>query len=901
MNATLLTTKLHVPSPRPDLVPRPRLIQRLDEGLRLGRKLTLVSAPAGFGKTTLLSEWVATADRPVGWVSLDEGDNDPTRLWAYLVAALQTALPGVGEAALEGLRSPQPSAIEAVLTSLINEIAATATPCILVVDDFHVVTNPQVNDAVALLVSRMPPQLHLVVSARADPPWPLARMRARGDLTEVRADDLRFTEAEATVFLNDAMGLGLSLEQVAALGARAEGWIAGLQMAALSMRGRDDAAAFIRAFSGSHRFVLDYLVEEVLDRQPARVQEFLLQTSVLEQMTGPLCDAVTGRDDGQAVLTALDRDNLFLVPLDDERRWYRYHRLFADLLRSRLQHDAPDRLAELHRAASRWFEREGLAEDAVAHALAGQDLEHAARLIEQSAMAMIAECKNVTLSRWLETLPTETVRARASLCVYRAWTRYWTDLREQGEQCLQDARRALASESGQTGQSEDERWLIVARLAAVRSLYAITYEDVPHAQQAAQEAVELLPEGDYMRIMAVFTLGAAHWGHGDVAAAERTFAEASAAAQRSGYRSLAVAAKCYAGTHQAKQGRLREAWQTFQAARRLATGLSGRHLPAAGPPSAKLGALAREWNDLEAADRDTSRGVELCVQVGQPDSLVEAYVSLARLRLAQADLPAATDALRKAGQIAETTKVDPWVSCWLDDCRLRLWLSSGDIAAAVRWAEASGLRVDGELSFLHDLNHVNLARVLVAQSTQEPSGPFSDQALGLLARLREAAAGAGWVGETIRILILQALALRANGAQAAALATLERALHLAEPEGYVRTFLDEGEPMVELLRQAATRGISVGYVSNLLAASVGEPEDRRGVWGPVHPALVEPLTERELEVLRLLPSSLSSTEIAAHLVISVHTARTHIKSIYGKLDVHSRLEAVQRARELGLL
>jgi LuxR family maltose regulon positive regulatory protein len=901
MNATLLTTKLHVPSPRPDLVPRPRLIERLDEGLRRGRKLTLVSAPAGFGKTTLLSAWVATVDRPVGWVSLDEGDSDPARLWTYFVAALQTALPGVGEAALEALRSPQPSTIEPVLTSLINEIAATATPCVLVVDDFHMITNPRVNDAVALLLGRMPPQLHLVISARADPPWPLARMRARGDLTEVRADDLRFTEVEAAAFLNDAMRLGLSVEEVAALGARAEGWITGLQMAALSMRGRDDAAAFIRAFSGSHRFVLDYLVEEVLDRQPGHVQEFLLQTSVLERMTGPLCDAVTGREDGQAVLTALDRANLFLVALDDERRWYRYHRLFTDLLRSRLQHDVPTRVAELHRAASRWFEREGLVEDAVAHALAGQDLEHAARLIERSAMAMIAQSKVVTLSRWLEALPIETVRARAGLCVYHAWARYWTGLREQGEQCLQDARRALASESGQADQAEDERRLIAGRVAAIRSFYALTYEEIPHVLQAAQEAVELLPEGDYMRIMAVLALGGAHWGHGDVAAAERAFTEASAAARRSGYRFLAVSAKCYAGTHQAKQGRLREAWQTFQAAHELATGASGRQLPAAGLPSVKLGALAREWNDLVAADRDTSRGVELCVQWGQADSLVETYVSLGRLRLAQGDLQAATDALRKAGQIAETTKIDPWVSCWLDDCRLRLWLSSGDLVTAARWAEASGLRPDGELSFLHDLNHVNLARVLVAQSTRGPSELFLGQALGLLTRLLTAAEGAGWVSETIHILTLQALALRASGEHAAALATLERALHLAEPEGYVRAFLDEGEPMTELLRQAAAQGIMAGYVGRLLAATVGEPGDRRGMRVSPAPALVEPLTGRELEVLRLLPSSLSSTEIAAHLIISVHTARTHIKSIYGKLDVHSRLEAVQRARGLGLL
>jgi LuxR family maltose regulon positive regulatory protein len=958
VSSPLLTTKLYIPRVRPELVSRPRLVERLNAGRH--RKLTLISAPAGFGKTTLLSEWTRRRGRGsmplhVAWVSLDEGDNDPARFLTYLTAALQTLDWGadgtsgvdregegseasVGQGVLSALQARQPPSIEVLLTGLINEIAAVShshahgyderegRPYTLVLDDYHLITAQPIHAALGFLLEHLPTVLRLVIVTRSDPPLPIARLRARGQLMELRSVDLRFTLDEAATFLNQVMGLELSAADIAALDRRTEGWIAGLQMAALSMQGRGDVTTFIEAFGGSHRFVLDYLVEEVLDRQSSDIQDFLRKTSILERMTASLCDAILEigdwrldidsdaqqpvsniRSSSQRILEQLEAANLFIVPLDDERRWYRYHHLFADLLRSRLEQTWPDQAPALHRRASEWYERAELVEEAVAHAFAGEDTERAARLIEKSALQVIVDGKVSTLSWWLEALPRELVRARPWLCIYHAWTRYWIGLREQGEECLQHVERALASTPlPSEGEERSEGQLMAGRAAAIRAYYALTNAEVPRALEMAQRALRFLPEGDYMHGMAALALGGAHWGQGDVVAAQQAFAEASTTAQRCGYRFLAVSAACYVGMQQVKQAQLHRASETFHEALRLATGPGGRRLqlPAAGFPSVKLGDLSREWNDLATADRHLAKGVELCTQWGQADVLSDAYVALARLRLAQGDPGSALETMQKAAQLAQRTKVDPWIACWLDDCRLRVWLSAGNLAAAVRWAEESGLRVDGELSFLHDLEHINLARVLVAQGTQRPSGGYLDEALGLLARLLKAAQSTGWINEEIKTLILQALALKARGDTERAIAALARAVALAEPGGYVRTFVDEGAPMHELLRQAATQGIASNYTGRLLAAMRAEEhrsQATRRPEGKPSPLLIQPLSERELEVLRLLTTTLSGPEIAEQLVISVNTVRSHIKNIYSKLDVHRRMEAVERARELGLL
>ena len=899
MATPLLRTKLYIPPVRQELVPRLRLIERLNAGLN--RKLTLISAPAGFGKTTLLSEWASqrvsesARGRPVAWLSLDEGDNDPARFWAYLIAALQTIHEGIGEAALEALVSPQPPHVEALLTGLINEIAEIPDLSALVLDDFHVITDQRVNDEVTFFLDSMPPQMHLILSSRADPPWPLARLRARREMTELRTNDLRFTSQEAAAFLNEVMRLDLSPEDVAALEDRTEGWIAGLQMAALSMRGREDVSGFIRAFTGSHRFILDYLVEEVLDQQSPAIQEFLLKTSILERMTGPLCDAVTGGADRQTILAQLEQANLFLVPLDDERRWYRYHRLFSELLRNQLALIHPEQAPVLHQRASEWFEEESFTEETIAHAFAARDYERVAHLVEKYARDMLHQSKYNVLSSWIEALPDELVQKRPWLCVYQSWTRHWAGMREGGEDCLKNAEQMLNSSPFL---SEKERRILSGYIATVRAHYALTNEEIPRVIEQAQKALRLLPEDDYFtRGTAAIALGGAYWGMGDASSAEQAFAECASNALKGGYHYRASSALCYVGMQQVKRARLLKAEETFREALALSQGPGGRRFPNAGYPLAKLGELACEWNDLEQARRDVHDGMELCTQLGHVDLMAEAYVALARVQLAHRDFAGVKDTLQRADRLSRETKLDPWAVCWLDDCRLRLWLSTGKLDEAIRWAETSGLRVDGQLNYHHDLHHISLARVLVAQVMRQPSGTCLDRALGLLARLLAAAEKAGWIHKEIEILTLQALALWACDDNEGALNALARALTLAEPGDYVRTFIDEGALMGELLRQAAARGIAVNYVSKLLAALAAEGHETQRL---AKIQLIEPLSERELEVLRLLATSLSTAEIANELFITVNTLRTHTKNIYGKLDVHSRREAVARAQESGL-
>jgi LuxR family maltose regulon positive regulatory protein len=971
MAIPLLKTKLYIPAVRPKLVARPRLIERLDEGL-CSAKLTLISAPAGFGKTTLLGEWIHCRMRGAGrecpavstkaratdhssvvharhsvpafgfsWLSLDAGDNDPTRFWAYVIAALQTVYPDVGQAALSALQASQSRTlpVELLLTGLINEVATKSDPLVLVLDDFHLIDSAQVHEGIVFLIDSLPDQgMHVVLSGRADPPWPLARRRARGEMTELRASDLRFTPQEAAAFLNDVTGLGLSAQDIAALDARTEGWIAGLQLAALSMRGSSDLSAFVSAFSGSHRLILDYLVEEVLDRQSADVQAFLLQTSILERMTASLCDAVMDMQQAdkpasrrcagsQESLEHLEQANLFLVPLDDERRWYRYHHLFAELLRGRLHQNQPDLVPVLHRRASRWYEAQGLIDEAFGHALGSGDVERAADLVERNGLQMVVRSECSTLAKWLEELPEELVRRRPWLCVCHAWVRYYVGPREQVEPRLQDAEQALRDmASAETpALTEVERRYVAGHVAALRAYMALQKEELDRVAELAQRALDLLPTGDYARATSAIALAAQQtFGtlpevsyaratsaialaetpreRGDLAASERAYARAREIAEECGNTPMAVSAVAYMAYQQAKQGRLHKAQETNRQALALAIGPDGRELPAAGLPYVKMGDLMREWNELQTATRYLERGIELCLQWGHADALITGYTILARVQLAQGDLGRACDTFRNAEQLQQKTDVDPWAICWIDDCRLRLWLAAGDLSAAASWAEGSGLTTGDALSFVRDLEHVNLARALVARGLHRPDSPYLDEALALLARLSEAAEGAGWISRAIEILVLRSVALLACGDKGMALEALTRALTLAEPEGYVRTFVDEGAPVRELLGKAAACPVAPHgeYVGQLLSAFGAAPEKKARALVSSSD-LVEPLTEREVEVLRLMATDLTSPEMAKELVVSVNTVRTHIQHIYQKLAVHSRYEAVSRARELSLL
>lgn len=935
MSTPLLTTKLFIPPVRRELVPRPRLVERLNAGLQ--RKLTLISAPAGFGKTTLLAQAIADfrfsiadlglrsggdarianrqsqIENPVAWLSLDKGDNDPARFWAYFIAALQTMHKGLGATALAALQSAQPPASEALLTSLINEIAATPAPFALVLDDFHVITAQPVHDQVVFLLDNLPPQMHLIIASRADPPWPLARLRARGEISELRATDLRFTPEEAAAFLNTTMGLDLSPADVTALEERTEGWIVGLQMAAISVQGRrqaagSDVSTFIQAFAGSNRFVLDYLAEEVLAQQTPAIQEFLLQTSILEQMTDSLCAAVLEAGEqrletaqlsatelpSQAILQYLEKANLFVVPLDDERRWYRYHHLFADLLQNQLKQTQPDQVPILHLRASEWYDRNGMIADAVSHALAAGDVERVAHLVEESALTMIYHGQLTTLVGWLQALPAPVLRSRPWLSIAQAWTLAYSGALDAAETSLRAAEEALTQPpAAETDLAEDaRRERIAGHAAAIRGYRAMLTGDLPRAAELTRQALAHLPPDDLKtRAFAALVLGVALGLSGDLEAGTRILAEA-ARTQAAGDRLLTTMILSDLAALQHLQGQLHAAAATCQEALQLMNAharRSGQQSPVVGFIYSRLSRVLYEWNDMKAATRYAREAVKLGQQWGQKDSLAIAYAYLAQALQAAGNLREALQASQQSRQVAGD--YSPAEEAQRAGLEMSIRLIQGDVATAARWAEERGLSSGDKFDLSRMPEYSTLARILIAQGQL-------DEAWILLERLLQMAETAGAVTYEVGILVLQVKALQARGEVDRALATLERALRLAEPEGFVRAFANEGAPLAQLLRQAAGRGIVPAYVGRILAALA--PESGQ-VQRPGQATLAEPLSERELEVLRLLTTGLSSTEIAQELIVSVNTARSHIKSIYAKLNVHGRLAAAQRAKELGLL
>ncbi len=895
MSTPLLTTKFYIPPVEPELVSRQRLIELLDAGIH--HKLTLVSAPAGFGKTTLLSEWVKSCGRPVAWLTLDEGDNDPARFLAYFVAALQTIQPNLGEGALSAFQSPRPPQIESVLTGLINEIAAVPTPFVLILDDYHLITAQPIHGALAFVLDHLPPQMHLAVASRTDPPLPIALLRGRGQLTELRQSDLRFTREEAATFLNEAMGLELSAEDIAALAFRTEGWIAGLQMAAVSMQGREDVSSFVAEFTGSQHYILDYLVEEVLHRQPESVQSFLLQTSILDRMSGSLCDAITGKGNSQAMLESLDHANLFVFPLDDSQHWYRYHRLFADLLQQRLQQAHRDLLPTLHGRASEWYEHNGLIAPAIDHALSAGDFERAARLIEQTAESTMMRSEVATLQRWMKALPLDFLRARPLLGVYHALALL-----------LSGQPLDLAEARLQDAVQDDAAGTLSGEVMAFRGLIAAYRGEARESAELARQALELLPEERlFFRTLVAGYLGFVYLHSGDYVAATQALSEAVRIGRQAGNVTITVLATCHLAELAALRSQFHEARAIYEQALEAATDDRGRRQPIAGLPLVGLGGLLAEWNDLEAAKRHLLEGIELVRKYGE-SAAIGGYVNLARVKQAQGDVQGALEALQTAEDIAirfDAMKMD---DSYVGARKAVLSVAQGDLQAALHWIEERGLdkRVsldrskreanNASLSPFRVYEQMTLAQVRIAQGR-------SDKALEVLEPLLQRTETTGIITFVIRILVLQALAFQAQGDMEQALTALERALSLAEPGGFVRSFVDEGEPMAMLLRRATSRGIAPEYVAKLLSAfdvSEYRPVEEPKPPSPIQP-LVEPLSERELEVLRLLTTSLSSTEMAEEMIISVNTVRSHIRNIYSKLGVHSRYEAVARAKEINLL
>ena len=914
--AALLQTKFYVPRARRDLVPRPRLAERLDRGST--SKLTLVSAPAGFGKTTLLTEWLAAgpgaaADRRrVAWLSLDRGDNGLASFWTYLIAALRTAAPGVGQDVLALLQAPGPPPTETVLTTLLNDLSAIAGDIVLVLDDYHVIDARDVQDGMAFLLDHLPPGLHVVIAGRADPALPLARWRARGELVEIRAAELRFTPAEAATYLGETMGLTLTAQDVAALEGRTEGWIAALQLAALSMQGREDVAGFIAGFAGDDRYVVDYLLEEVLQRQPDRVHAFLLQTCILGRLSGPLCDAVTGQGGGKAMLEALDRGNLFLVPLDDRRQWYRYHHLFADVLQARLLDEQPDQVPGLHLRASAWFQRNGEQSVAIGHALAAEDFHRAADLVERAVTAMSQTRQEAAVRGWLELIPDEVIQVRPVLIVAWAWVLLSVGEFGDVEDRLQDAERWLdaaaatgtGSPAGMIVANEEEYRRLPGTIETYRAALALARGEPLGAISHARRALELAPADEHRwRASAAGLMAIAFWGSGDLEGAYSAWAECVAGLRRAGHIADIFGCTIAMADIRLVQGRLGAAMRTYEQALQRADDQSGPVLRGTADMYVGMSEVYRERDDLAAATRQLLRSQELGEAIGLPQNRYRWRVAMARIRQAQGDLDGALELLDEAerlymGDMFPNVRPVPAL-------RARVWIAQDRLGEALGWAREQGLSVDDDLSYLREFEHITLARMLMARmlmarSASERAGPSAHDAARLLERLLLAAEEGGRTGHVIEILVLQALAYQTRGDIPAALACLERALTLAEPEGYVRVFADEGTAMASLLRAAAKQGVARSYARRLLAAMSETGQDSPIAQAPVKQALIDPLSDRELDVLRLLGTELDGPAIARELMVSLNTVRTHTKNIYAKLGVTSRRAAVRRAAELGL-
>ncbi|NAZ76612.1 helix-turn-helix transcriptional regulator [Kineococcus sp. T13] len=910
MPGPLLETKLHVPRRRGRAVPRPRLAERLDRGRE--RRLTLVCAPAGFGKTTLLAEraaaWAAGGTR-VAWLSLDPRDDDPGVLWPYVLAALAAAAPGTGADAQALLAAGAPTA--SVLTSVLNDLHARPGEVVLALDDVHHLRSPQVHDGLAFLLEHLPATAHLVLAGRADPALPLARLRARGDLVEVRAADLRFTPDEAAAYLGGTAGLALAPQQVATLAARTEGWVAGLQLAALSLQGRDDAAALVADFAGDDRFVVDYLLEEVLQLQPAHVRTFLLRTSVLGRLTGPLCDAVTGGAGGAAALEDLERRNLFLVALDGRRRWYRYHHLFADVLRTRLHEERPGEVALLHARAGDWFEQHGERTEAVEHAFAGGDVERAAHLVELALPALRRSRQEATMHRWLAALPDDVVRARPVLGVGRAATLTALGDLAGAEEHLRDAERWLAADSGSDPGSgadggavpagavvADRRAFrgLAAGVAVYRAALARARGDGAGTRTQARRALELGdPDAHLERGAAAGLLALAEWSAGDLASAHASWSEAVACFERAGHLADAAAGCIALGDIRSTQGRLEDARRTYERGLRLAAERGGPVLRGTADLHVGLADVLRERGDLAGAAQHLRTSGDLGAAAALPQHPHRHRVALARLRVAEGDPAAAVALLEEAEHVYEADFFPEPRPVAAE--RARVLLAQGRWAEVLTWAGARGTGVDDEVAYLGEYEHLVLARALLARGAAERDPHALSAAARLLERISAAAEGGGREGTLVEVLVVRALAARASGDEPGALAHLARAVELGGPEGYARVFADEGEVLLRLLRTLARRSSR----ARRLLTALGEQQPAAGTAPRGGEVLVDPLSPRELDVLRLLASDLDGPGIARELVVSLNTVRTHTRNVYAKLAVRDRRAAVRRATELGLL
>jgi LuxR family maltose regulon positive regulatory protein len=919
VSTPILSTKLFIPSTRPELVTRPQLIEKLNDGLH--RKLTLVSAPAGFGKTTLISAWVGEIcqgapkenKHKVTWLSLDEGDNDLVRFLSYFIAALnqideiETTF---GKGALSMLQSPQPPPSDAILTSLINEFTEITHKIILVLDDYHLIEAQPVHDALVFLLEHLPMQMHLVIATREDPNLSLSRHRASNQLTEMRAAELRFTTSEAAEFLNQSMGLTLSEEDIIALETRTEGWIAGLQLAAISLQNHKDSTHFINSFTGSHRLVLDYLIEEVLNQQPERVQTFLLQTAIINRLTASLCNALTDQEDGQETLEMLERANLFIIPLDDERNWYRYHHLFADILRQRLQLTRSKQLSLLHIRASEWYEKNGSFDEAIKHALHAKDFDRAAGMLELVYQNMSGK---FLIEDWLgliSKIPSELIQTRPVISTQYGEALLDKGELEAGEKRFQDAERWLEHNQGEGLQREnlssrmvvmdkDQFRTLPATIAVCRAQIALAQGDVSGTVQQAELALKLSPEEGQIRSRASVMLGLTYWGRGELEAAYEAISAFVKNMERSGNIYFAVASSFGLGDIRIAQGRLNEAISSYKHFVQIASDQDENVQWITAHHHSGLAMIYHEKGEREDFEMHQLKSKEL----GEKTTLIDWphrwHIALAKLKETAGDLHGALELLEGAKR-AYIQNLVPDIQP-VEALKARVYIKQGNLASAMNWVHERGISVDDDLSYLSEFEHITLARVIIAEYKNNRTERDILQAIGLLERLLKAAEDKRRMGSVIEILVVKALAHDVHGNTPAALVALKKALALAEPEGYIHIFVDEGQPMARLLYETLSSGISTDYVKRILAAFQFEQSEPMDQTQTPATELIEPLSDREIEVLRLIADGLTRQEIAVQLVLALNTVKTHARNIYSKLGVHNQMQAVGKAKSLGLL
>jgi len=905
----LLATKFFIPSSSHALIARPRLTDLLLKA-SLERNLTLVSAPAGFGKTTLLAAWVhslSAENLHVAWVSLDEEDNDPVRFWTYVIAALDRQQPGRFTPLLTYLLAQETPPLSSVVKALINTMLDGQEPFLLVLDDYHLITEQAVHASFATLIERLPPHNHLLLATRTDPPLPLSRLRARGQVLEVRTDQLRCTTQEAAAFLEAVMGITLSEKDAQEVTARTEGWLVGLQMLGLSLQGHDDPGTVLDLLSGSQRYILDYLTDEVLQRQPATLQTFLLRTSILERLSGPLCDAVLQQSRSEQVLEQLERANLFVVSLDVERRWYRYHHLFAEALRYRLERTEQENVPSLHLRASQWYAKLGQTTEAVQHALQARAWELAVNLIEPVTRTFSWRRRELPLLwRWLEQLPAEVVRSRPRLCLAYASILHLAARTKEISPWLQAAEVALeASLSTRTPSAFEtadpeghEREKILGEIVARRALVAAYYGDSKVAFSLCQQALSHLSEQDVFECSIVaYARAMASLAEGQAVATTQMMQETSELMQTAGNIGAAINFMSMAAYFLHIQGKLHEAWLILQRAVEL--GMQPGTLPSAlvDVAHAYQAEVLREWNRLDEALDFARQGIQLAGQAGYTQYVDEIYMVLVRIYLARGELDAAKAAFKDAAQLplfADNSYYRAWMAS-VDE--VRLWLAAGELEQAIRWMQALDNSERLASPFARERQEVARVRVLLARGK-------SNEALSRLVPLLEGAAKQGRWGHVIKMRLLEALAYQMDHQEQAALMSLMQAVQLAEPEGYVRSFVDEGPQMAALLSrlrdQQSRRGATL-YLDTLHAAFQQENQSGEPTRHKLKQPLLDPLTERELEVLSLLARGASNSEIAQRLVLTVDTVKRHVTHIFSKLEARNRVQAVERARTLGLL